>query len=273
MEEEKSASSRVIENWNGDFISSDRIMRFEEMVKENGESWTPTYLTVMEDYHNAQCPFCEATGAFKYHLFGKFICTQCSGEFKITIGDYIHRNLVKKMINTTIDAFGEGFIGGIFILIFMIPLKIILTIIGIPFVLIPRTKAPGKTVNNNESKEIDERSAVEYFLQISSDDKFKSAEEMIFEFISNINKDYLNDTFISEWASKYLEYCKLIGERIYSEAKNKSEMVLDEYLSLVDQDASWKDQSYFFERNGIDFKKIHIDTISDFSSKLFRAIV
>ena len=51
MEEKKSASIRVIENWDGDFISTNRIMRFEEMVKEDGEPWTPTYLTVMEDYH------------------------------------------------------------------------------------------------------------------------------------------------------------------------------------------------------------------------------
>ena len=65
MEEKKSASIRGIENWDGDFISTNRIMRFEEMVKEDGEPWTPTYLTVMEDYHNTQCPFCKATGSFQ----------------------------------------------------------------------------------------------------------------------------------------------------------------------------------------------------------------
>lgn len=272
MEEEKSASHRVIESWGGEFISTDRIKMYEEMVKEDGDPWTPTYITVMEKYHNTQCPFCGVTGAFKYHLFGRLHCTQCGGEFKVTIGEYIHRNLVKKMLNTTLDAFAEGFFAGIFILFFMIPIRFALTLIGLPFILIPHNKPPEKTVNSNYTKVIDEMSAAEYFLQISQDNKYNTAEEMVSDFIKYINKQYLNDTFISEWASRYIEYCKGIGEKTYIEAQNISETVLKEYLSLLDRDASWEEQSSFLEKNGINIKKMHIDTITNYSIDLYRAI-
>ena len=70
-----------------------------------------------------------------------------------------------------------------------------------------------------------------------------------------------------------IEYCKLIGEKTYSEAKNKSENVLKGYLSLIEQNASFEEQSIFLEKNGINYKKIHVDTISDFSINLYRTII
>jgi hypothetical protein len=270
MYQDKCATEQVRDSWGGDFVSSERIAKYESMVKDSGEAWTPLYLSLIDKYQIATCPYCKAYGAFKYYLFGKMKCPQCKGEFKITIGDYLHRNLVKKMINKIIDAFGDGVIGVVIVFIFTIPFNVILTFIGIPMLLFSSNKPP--TQNTDQKTKIDEKGATELFWDINCDNNYNDAEEMVADFIKNINRDFLNKKFIREWTDIYLKKGERLGEQLYIDAENKSEEVLNKYLEMLDNNASYEERAKFFKNNDIEFDSRFKEISDEFAVELYTAI-
>ncbi|MCP3901136.1 MAG: hypothetical protein GY707_15635, partial [Desulfobacteraceae bacterium] len=136
-----------------------------------------------------------------------------------------------------------------------------------------------------------ENAAIELFLQIAEDEIHDSEDEVILDFILNINKEYVTEPFVKKWTATYLDFLKVkVGQKTSDEFEGKSEEIIAEYGAIAAKIVSeldnplygissrFKDSPVmaeamaFFEKHDINYKEIYDSVMTNYALDLFHEI-
>ena len=124
-----------------DFVSPEAIETFKKRLQVEGNVNTLAY--ALEKFEAAQCPACNAKGAYKWRFLGKLAHPTCKVSWYVSPGTYIVRSL-KAVFRAGVGAGGEmgfakdkkgesgGWFGFLFGFLFGIIFRGIFAVITIP---------------------------------------------------------------------------------------------------------------------------------------------
>ncbi len=136
-----------------------------------------------------------------------------------------------------------------------------------------------------------ENAAIELFLQIAQNEIHDSEDEVILDFILNINKEYVTEPFVKKWTATYLDFLKVkVGQKITDEFEGKSEEIITEYDDIAAKIVSeldnplygissrFKDSPVmaeamaFFEKHDVNYNEIYDSVMTNYALDLFHEI-
>lgn len=148
-----------------------------------------------------------------------------------------------------------------------------------------------KLMSSTSPYDKEENSAIELFLQMAHDGIYDSEDEVILNFVEQINKEYVKASFIKKWTTTYLDFLKvLIVKKISEELEGKSEEIIAEYADLTAKIVSELDNPLyilakrlgdspvmaeamvFFRKHDINYKEIYDSVMSQYALDLFHEI-
>jgi hypothetical protein len=87
-----------------EFISKEKIEDFQQRLTKEGK--LPSLNYALKTFIPAECPKCNASGAFKWHFLGKLSHPACTASWYVAPGTYVGKQ-IKAVFSTGGEMAGE----------------------------------------------------------------------------------------------------------------------------------------------------------------------